>query len=643
MYSNSYYRGARARRYLIACAALAALAPGAFLRAQAAADAKGASADTESPLVLDELVVTATRTPVALAQMASAADVVSAADLDRRQQSSLLNALGTAPGLPTATSGQGGAATSLFTRGSNSNHTLFLIDGVRFNDANTDYFNLLGGLTLGANERVEIVRGPQSPLHGGTALGGVVALDQIRGCGPASGRVVAEAGSHGTAQAGVSAQGAEGVGSYTFSAAGGRTDNERADNAFERGNFALRLDRDLTNAARIGATVRGFRGLYESPGDRFTNDPNNTERESLVLTTVFAEIEPTEHWFIRATLAGQWREQQSSNPLPNPNAFGPPGVATTTNDRALFDTQATWSGWTRHRVTFGTTLERATTVSDGFGAIDEAQTLLAFFAQDEITLRDDLFLTLGLRSDDHDTFGRATTGRASLAWIAAPDALKLRTSYGTAFRPPSFLDLYGTSSFYVGNPDLEPEESKGWDAGFDYTLPGKRGLLSVTWFVNRFTNLINFDGTVFPSTVRNVGKARTYGVETSLKVDLGASTRLALAHTWLEAEDESADARLLRRPRNTLVADLNHDLTGRVNIGAGVSWVVDREDVLPVFPFARVDAEDYVVARFYGRYALAENVGLRIRVENAFDERYESVNGFPSPGVAVYGGIDWSF
>jgi vitamin B12 transporter len=131
-------------------------------------------------------------------------------------------------------------------------------------------------------------------------------------------------------------------------------------------------------------------------------------------------------------------------------------------------------------------------------------------------------------------------------------------------------------------------------------------------------------------------------VETSLKLDLGATTRLTLAHTWLEAENQTTGSRLLRRPRHGLGADLNHDLTARVNIGGGVTWAVDREDT-DAATFATVDAEDYVTARFYGRYALSENLGLRVRIENAFDEKHEPVNGYPATGFAAYGGIDWSF
>ena len=600
------------------------------------------SADTTEPVNLDTLVVTALRTPVSFAQLASAASVVTAADLAARQQTDLLSALGTQPGLPSATTGQTGGVTSLFTRGSNSNHTLVLVDGIRFNDANTEYFNLIGGAALGAHERVEIIRGPQSTLHGGEALGGVIALSQNRGSGPGSSALSVEGGSFGSAQAAYATQGQRETMAYAFSLSAARTENDRPDSAFTRGNFALRLDREVSATTRIGATLRGYHGLYESPGDRYTNDPNNTERERILLATVFADFTPAPDWAVHLILGAQHRELVSDNPLPNPPWATPPSQDHNKTKRAVLDAQATWTGLERNRLTFGTTVDRSATRNTGFGNIDREQSLLAFFLQDEITLSESLYLTVGLRNDDHDTFGNAATGRAALAWIAQPKRLKFRASYGTAFRSPSFLDLYGTSAYYVGNPTLEPEKAKGWDAGVDLTLPGNRGLVSVTWFDTRFDNLINYDFMVFPSTVRNIGEAKTHGIETSVLLNLTEDTRFELAHTWLEAEDVTAGQRLLRRPRHSVGADLRHDLGRQFTIGAGVSWVVDREDV-DALTYGRTDGEDYTLLRVYGAWYLRDNLSLRLRVENALDEQYEAVNGFPSPGLAVYGGLDWSF
>ena len=113
-------------------------------------------------------------------------------------------------------------------------------------------------------------------------------------------------------------------------------------------------------------------------------------------------------------------------------------------------------------------------------------------------------------------------GRATAAWLPVPGRVKLRASYGTAFRSPGFLDLYGQSAYYVGNPRLQPEHDRGWDAG-DRRVPsaGDRGTLSATWFENQLRDLIVYDFSVFPGTTANVERARTQGLELSARERVG--------------------------------------------------------------------------------------------------------------------------
>src|SRR5207249_3443006 len=125
---------------------------------------------------LNDLVISATRTPLARDAVGSAIDLISPADLERRQITSLAGALGTATGTPLFSSGARGATTSIFMRGANSNQTLFLVDGIRLNDPNTDYNIFLGGACVGACDSLEVSHGPQSTLYGGEAIGGVIAL-----------------------------------------------------------------------------------------------------------------------------------------------------------------------------------------------------------------------------------------------------------------------------------------------------------------------------------------------------------------------------------------------------------------------------------------------------------------------------------
>lgn len=593
----------------------------------------GSVAAQNAPAQLTPFVTSATRTPAEPKTIGSAVEVISAADLARRQIRSLSGALGSAA--PLFASGASGAITSLFLRGSNSNQTLFLVDGLRLNDPNTDYAVFLGGACVGACDSLEIAHGPQSTLYGGEAVGGVVSLRAQRGTGAPRGRVAAEAGSFGTVQGTLSAQGESGANAWNFSTAGGHTDNDRPNNSFDSANTTLRLDRKLSERAAIGGTVRWFHGVYGDPGDRYTNDPDNFERENNVLATAFVDLKLADAWTARAVLGGQDRRFVAEVPRTGRATQ----VTVVKNRRAVLDAQTTYAGLARHRVTSGVTAEANHTRNTGFGNINKKQTLLALFVQDEFTPRDDVYLTAGVRNDDFDTFGRATTGRATAAWLVANRAVKLRGSYGTAFRSPSFLDLYGRSAFYNGNPGLRPERARGWDAGLDYYLAGQRGVLSATWFDTRLTDLIA--GTPNFRSVENIQRARTRGAELSAQLSIPAAD-LRASYTYLEAENATAGTRLLRRPRHRLSADAWHAFGRGFSAGLGTVWVAQREDV-DARTFRRVDGEDYSVARIYAAWQATPRLAVKARLENALAERYEEVNGYPALGRAVFAGLEWTF
>jgi vitamin B12 transporter len=434
----------------------------------------------------------------------------------------------------------------------------------------------------------------------------------------------------------LTAQGERGASAWNFSAQGGHTDNDRPNNAFDSANTTLRLDRTLGERVSVGGTLRYFHGTYGDPGDRYTNDPDNSERENNLLATAFADLKLAPDWTAHAVLGGQDRRFVAEVP----RAGRATQVTVVKNRRGVLDAQSSFTGVAQHRLTGGFTAEANHARNTGFGDINRKQALLALFAQDEFSPRDDVFLTAGLRSDDFDTFGRATTGRATAAWRVAQRALKLRASYGTAFRSPSFLDLYGRSAFYQGNPGLHAERAHGWDAGADYYLPGRRGVLGATWFDTRFTDLIA--STPDFRSVENIQRARTRGAEFSAQLTLAAASTLRASYTYLEAENQTAHNRLLRRPRHRFAADAWHDFGRGFSAGAGVACAAQREDV-DAKTFARIDAEDYTVARLYLAWQATPRLALKARAENLLGENYEEVNGYPALGRAVFGGVEWRF
>ena len=262
----------------------------------------------------------------------------------------------------------------------------------------------------------------------------VVALRSQRGTGTGQVAVAVEAGSFGTVQGAVSARGGDARNAYAFSAAGGHTDNERANNAFDSANYTLRLDHRVGDTLAIGGTLRGFHGRYGSPGDRFTNDPDNTEREANLLATVFADLAHGPGLTSHITLGGQDRRFESENP----RVGRPTAVTIVKNRRAVLDWQSTCTASAQHRITGGFTGEINHTVNTGFGAIDRHQRLFAVFAQDEWTPVENFHLTAGLRNDDFDTFGRTTTGRVTAAWLTGGAHLKLRLELRHGFSRAEF-------------------------------------------------------------------------------------------------------------------------------------------------------------------------------------------------------------
>lgn len=617
---------AQARPAFALLVALSLALPPLALRAQ----------DEDQPSQLEPVVVVATRTPEDVRTLGSATDVMSAADLAREQEYSPAAALGAIPGVTALANGAAGSDISVFTRGADSDQTLFLVDGIRLNDANTDYAVFLGGARLGLTDSIEVARGPQSTLYGSEAVGGVVSIQAQKGAGDPSAQASVEAGSFGSVSGALQAQGSRDDWSWSASASGSQTQNQRVNNEFEGASLVLRLDRDVSRNLDLGVTLRGFEGKYGDPGDIYTNDPYANEKEANWLATVFAELKPSPDWAARVTVGGQDRRYVSFDE--SPGVFA--DTTTVSNERSVLDAQATYSGLAGQKLTAGVDAESELTRDDGYGGIDQHQTLLAAFAEDQWHPLACAYLTGGLRYDDFDTFGSSVTGRVTAAWLTPGKSVKLRASYGTGFNAPSFLELYGVATGYQGNPDLRPESSRGGDTGIDWYLPAKRGSLSATWFRTETRNLIVYDFNVYPGTTANVDRALAAGLELEARLALAAGLELRGAYTYLQADDLTDGTRLLRRPRNSASADLWRDFGRGFSAGAGVQAIAGMQDV-DALSYLTVNDPGYAVVRVYAEWRASARLSLKARIENLLDKGYQPVNGYPALGEAVYGAAEW--
>lgn len=585
---------------------------------------------------LETLVVTPTRFPLSPDDVGNAITVIPASELEARQIRRVEDALRYAPGVVFGSTGQEGSASSIFVRGVNSNQTQFVVDGVRINDANILSAPFLGGARAHHLQSIEVLRGPQSALYGGEAIGGVINILTPRGSGDPSTAFDVSAGSFSTLATNVSTQGEDGRLAWSFSGGYDTTENDRANNDFYQSYWAGRVDYALSEKATLGFTFRGADREYGSAGNIFVNDPNNTDEDLFLLFTTFLDYELSDR--VSGHFVAGYLDQQL-------RFLTPPDTAQNSqidHEKWILDWRHTydWDGGHTSLLGFG---YEDTSFSNlgGFGNQIESDSLFSAYFQQQQQLTDALSATGGVRWEEYDSFGDAVTWRAAAAYEIEQTQTTVRGSIGSGFRAPSFFELYASSPFFVGNPDLDPEESIGWDVGVEQQLGGL-GVLSVTYFENDLEDLIatDFSGPII--SVANAEEAETSGVELEFQGELPQDLKYTFAYTFLEADNLTTGTRLLRRPRHTLSFDVHTTIGEKLTIGAGVYWLDDRLDLDPV-SFVTIPGDDYFIARFYGNLSINDNLDLHVRIENAFDETYEEVAGFPGRGFGVFGGLRYQF
>ena len=248
-------------------------------------------------------------------------------------------------------------------------------------------------------------------------------------------------------------------------------------------------------------------------------------------------------------------------------------------------------------------------------------------------------LNAGLRHDDFRRAGGATTGRAGAAWNVASHT-KLRASGGTGFCVPGSDDQFGVPSFgQLPSPGLLPEKSRGWDAGVDQDIFGGTGQVALTYFQNKFRNLFEYETvnfTTFEGRIVNRARASTEGVELAAAGRICPKVHVRGSYTYLEAKNDITGERLTRRPRHTGDAEVRFDATKHWTFGAGVHVVSDRLN-------GATPMEDYTKARVFVSYQNADGLRAGVRIENALNEKYEEVYGYPALPLGVFGSIEWKF
>ncbi|EIC21104.1 TonB-dependent vitamin B12 receptor [Thiorhodovibrio frisius] len=592
-----------------------------------------ALAAVEDVTNLDPIVVTATRMPETTGETLASVTVIDRADIDRRQSRTMTDILRGLPGVGISSNGGPGQPTSVFLRGTESDHTLVLIDGVK-----------VGSATLGTVpwqdipveqiERIEVVRGPRSSLYGSEAIGGVIQIFTRKGggeatAGPLKARVSAGAGTYGTVEGHLGLSGSSGSAwfdaglgferSEGFNACdgeplvGGCFVNQPDRDGYRNDNGSLRAGYRFSDV--LEADVNFLRAASENDydGSAFAGDAS---KGLLQVAGINLTLQPLANWSSKLSLARSWDDSTIYFDDDEINHYDTRrDILSWLNRLSLGAGQQLGLGLDYQLDVVDTDPSYATDSRRNLGVFGEY--LGAFGPQD---------WQLSLRHDDNEQFGGHTTG--SIAWgYRLPNRLRVTASLGTAFKAPTFNELYYPG---FGNPDLEPETAQSAELGLSGPHPwGDWGL---SLYQTEIEDLIAYDGSTFAPA--NLDSARIRGIEL-WSVARIADWDLDANLTLLDPRNTSPGADhgklLARRPEQSLRLDADRRF-GRVGLGGTLTLEGRRYD-----DFAnQTQLDGFALLDLRAEYAFSRSLLIQGRVENVFNEDYETAAFYNQPGRSFF-------
>lgn len=592
---------------------------------------------------------------IPLEKTGSSVTVVTGEQLRAQQVRSAIDALRGLPGVSVGqTGGPGGTPQQVRIRGAEGNHTLVLIDGIDAGDTGQNEFDF-ANLLAEDIERIEVIRGPQSGLYGSKAIGGVINIITRSGKGPLTATVRAEGGGYGTGD--VAARISGGSDKAWFSAS------------------VQRRSQQFFNQALVGSEEDPWRNVSAMLKAGFTVAPGVTIDFLLRKTNKDSRFDdffkPLGEPIARAVDARNRNETDSFLGGVNLRWSMFEGALThvfsanrnTIDSRNTFEFDADSTFNARDKVSYLGTYRFATPAllqakhSISWQVEKESEEFTPTFSFTDGVRRersrsavvgeyrgeffDRLAVTGAVRRDDNDVFADFTTWRTT-ASLSLPELfLRPHASYGTGAALPGMFEQFGAvKNIFVGNPNLTPEESRGWDAGVEVTLVKNRALLDVTYFKANLTDEI----AGFGNSLTNLkGESQRRGTEVALRTQLLPVLYFGASYTFLDATEPDGRPEV-RRPRNAGRLDTTYKFDGgrgTFNIAAVYNGVMAADNFGA--PGGRVMLGDYWLVSSAISYKLQPGMEVFGRVENLLNQEYQEVSGYNTPGATAFAGIRLTF
>lgn len=606
--------------------------------------------DKTASSTLETVLVTATRTEETTAKTLAPATVYTKEDIEQLQANSVTELLQRIPSVSFSNSGGSGSVSSLYLRGTNPSHVLFLIDGQRINNAMSGS-NPVESLDVNQIERIEIVRGPRSSLYGADAIGGVIQIFTKQGSEEGVHPKISYGfGKNGTQQTVVSVNGAkEG---FRGSVSAAYYDTDGIDSLID--DSGLNGDRDAyrntATSASLGyhfdndadVSLSHYKSISENEYDNGFSPNTQPYTRSALETTSFKWEQPV--------ISNLWKSTvQLGETRNNSEDFDD-----LSNTFSKFNTRRTSAGWQNdftfqtgavsHVLTGGMDyyndeITSTSTLTDANGKPVKERDNLGTFVQEQMDVGKHQ-LVLGLRNDDNEQYHNNATGNASYGY-ALRDDLRIIASYGTAFKAPAFNDLFWPiTPWSAGNPNLQPENSTHYEIGLKGTPAF--GTWAVNVFENNIDNLIEWTEVPLGSwfyTPSNVDKAEIQGVEFEVATAI-QEWNIAFNTSYIDArydgKGDDHDNLLINRPRQSMHLDISR------NFGAyefGTEFIAqsqrysDRSN--------SIDEGGYGLVNVRAAYNVSKEVTLQLKLTNLLDKQYQlndryNTEGFGYMATIVY-------
>ncbi|WP_095210273.1 TonB-dependent receptor domain-containing protein [Endozoicomonas ascidiicola] len=588
---------------------------------------------------MDRVVVSATRTAQSVDETLAPVSVITREDIERSQASSVPELLRTVPGVQFYSNGGRGSATSMFIRGASSAQTLVLIDGQRMNSATSGGADLQY-LDPSQIERIEVVRGSVSSLYGADAIGGVVQIFTRKGKGEPHLSIRTAAGTENTRELGLNFGGKTGNTKFNFGTSLIETDGfdftndentssphkgiNLDDDGFRNKSISTSISHLFDNGIEAGVSFSHNKGKLHYDED--TNEKNPYNAYSSFENTIFnsyASQSINAIWFTRLDLGFMHSNKQYlGDNIPAGNTVSNTELETERHS-LLWQNDVSWQE--NQLLTVG--LDYYIDQVDGSNTYSEdSRYNAAIFIQNQTQL-DDSNLQIALRQDKNESYGSNTTGNIAYGYNLTND-LRLIGSYGTAFRAPTFGNLYGK----YGKPSLNPESSKNHEVA----LKGNESFGS--WEISAFQNDIEDMIAYAEGTYFNTDKARIRGLEASIQSRI-KGWDVYSAVTIMDPKDQENDSLLTRRARQSFNLSIDRKINswsvGSTLFAQSESFEYDRDDnPIRLSGFATVDLR---LAKQLNKEFKSE-----FKVTNLMDKEYSTAKGYNAPPRAGIISLTWT-